>query len=65
MEYGTLKVKSLGVSKDYAFRSVQSARLNAQDLKAELKSLDDFASVVPEGSLNLEKGDEISITFGK
>ncbi len=63
--YGTLELESLGVSKAYSFRSVQSAQLNSQDFKAELRSLDDLVSMIPEESLKLKKGDELSITLVK
>lgn len=65
VEYGTLEIESLGVSKDYAFRSLQGVQLNSQEVKAEMKIQDDSIAVVPAQSFKLTKGNEISLTFAK
>jgi uncharacterized protein (DUF608 family) len=63
VEYGNLKIKKLGLSKDYAFRSIQSIRLNSQEVKARLKNQEDLIMVILDNPVELKKGDTLSITF--
>ncbi len=65
MEYGSLTIKELGVSKDYAFKTVQNVRLNSQDVMAKLEQEDGLSVVTFVKPVILKRGEEISIKFSK
>ncbi|MDH4217566.1 MAG: non-lysosomal glucosylceramidase [Candidatus Aminicenantes bacterium] len=65
VEYGSLTIKELGLSKDYAFKSVQNVRMNSEEVKAKLEQEDGLSVVTFVKPVILKRGEEISIKFSK
>lgn len=63
--YGRLRMKRLGLAKDYGFGSIESVLLNSEEVEAKLTQEGDLTVVTLDNSIDLNRGDEIAIRFHK
>jgi len=65
VEYGSLKISRLGISKDYKFKSIRSFQINSKRIKAKLKHENSLSIVDLDRLAELKRGDRITIFFEK
>lgn len=63
VEFGRLKLESLGFSSDYGWSSIQDARLNSSSLATALETDGKLAKVLFVNPVEIKRGDAISIIF--
>jgi len=65
VEYGSLKLAKLGLSRGYGFRSIKTLRVRSGKAGASLRSEKDLAVVYLDEPVELEPGDRIEIVFSR
>ncbi len=65
VEFGSLKLAKLGLSRKYGFRSIKTLRLRSGKAGASLRSEKDLAVVYLDKPLELKPGDRIEIVFSR
>ncbi len=65
VEYGSLKVGKLGLSRDYGFRSIKTLLIRSGKAAASLKTEKDLAVVYLDETVELRLGDQIEIVFNR
>ncbi len=65
VEYGSLKLDKLGLSRDYGFRSIKAIRVRSGKAAASLRTEKDLAVVYLDESVELRPGDRIEIVFNR
>ena len=63
VEYGSLKLAQLGLSRDYGFRSIKTLRIRSGKAEASLRLEKELAVVYLDESVELKRGDQIEIVF--
>jgi uncharacterized protein (DUF608 family) len=63
VEYGTLKLSKLGISKEYKFKSIKRVLLNFKEKEAGLKQEGDLTLVCFDEFIELGRGGELTIIF--
>jgi len=65
VEYGSLKLAKLGLSRNYGFRSIKTLRVRSEKAAASLRTEKDLAVVYLDESVELKPGDRIEIVFNR
>jgi len=65
VEYGSLKLAKLGLSRNYGFRSIKTLRARSGKAAASLRTEKDLAVVYLDESVELKPGDRIEIVFNR
>lgn len=65
VEYGSLRVVKLGLSRDYGFRSIKTLRIRSGKAAASLRTAKDLAVVYLDETVELRPGDRIEIVFNR